>query len=211
MYKSTEEAQEDHIKNYRSDGIAKGKGQRYSSDFLRVKWVIDEVPEGSSVLDVGTNGGTIAVYLMQKDCYVKGIDIVQELVDKAIKRGVFAEQGTAEDLSRFKDGEFDNVICCEVLEHLYDPLPAIKEAYRVLKEGGKYIITVPHPNGLMGGEKLGDYHHQNFTIELLDTLLHQDFKRGNVNFYEIPYVKEYCVAQGISEGMPQWLGFVCTK
>lgn len=211
MYSSTKEAQEDHIKNYKSDGIAKGKGGRYSSDYLRVKWVNDEIGENSTVLDVGCNGGTIAVQLMQKGCYVKGIDIVQELVEKAIKRGVFAEQGTAEDLSRFNDNEFDNVICCEVLEHLYDPLPAIKEAHRVLKHGGKYIITVPHPNGLMGGEKLGDYHHQNFTVELLDTLLHQDFKRGNVMFVEIPYVKEYCIAHGIDENKPQWLGFVCIK
>lgn len=212
-YTSKESAQQDHINNYRSDGVAKMKGSRYSSDKYRVYFLLSEVPEKSYVLDVGCNGGTVAMPLMAlKKCYVKGIDIVPELVDAAKKRGVFAEIGEAEDLSRFKDGEFDCVICSEVLEHLFDPMPAIKEAHRVLKDGGKYIVTVPHPSGFMCKDgKLGDYHQTNFTLEILDTIFHNVFQHGEVTFIEIPYLLEYCLSNRIDPKMPQWLGIVGIK
>lgn len=50
--------------------------------------------------------------------------------------------GTAYDIPA-TDGEFDSAICTAVLEHLEEPDKAIKEANRVLKEGGFAIYTVP--------------------------------------------------------------------
>ena len=43
----------------------------------------------------------------------------------------------------FKDGEFDTVLCMSVLEHLEEPIRAIKEMRRVLKNGGTMIVSVP--------------------------------------------------------------------
>lgn len=43
----------------------------------------------------------------------------------------------------FKEGEFDVVLCMTVLEHLEDPTRAIKEMRRVLKVGGRIIVSVP--------------------------------------------------------------------
>lgn len=41
----------------------------------------------------------------------------------------------------FKDGEFEYVLCTEVLEHLKDPIKAINEIKRVLKNDGLFILT----------------------------------------------------------------------
>jgi len=49
--------------------------------------------------------------------------------------------GDAHKLSLFKDGEFSHVLSTEVLEHLQDPQLAINEMHRVLKDGGKLILT----------------------------------------------------------------------
>ncbi len=41
----------------------------------------------------------------------------------------------------FKDGEFDQILCTEVLEHLHTPGIAIQEMMRVLKPGGTILLT----------------------------------------------------------------------
>lgn len=41
------------------------------------------------------------------------------------------------------DNYFDGVIISEVLEHVFEPKVVLKEAYRVLKSGGKVFICVP--------------------------------------------------------------------
>lgn len=41
----------------------------------------------------------------------------------------------------FEDEKFDNILCIEVLEHLHSPHVAISEMKRVLKKGGKLILT----------------------------------------------------------------------
>lgn len=41
------------------------------------------------------------------------------------------------------DASFDVILCTEVFEHLPDPIAAIREFSRLLKPGGKVIITAP--------------------------------------------------------------------
>jgi SAM-dependent methyltransferase len=49
----------------------------------------------------------------------------------------------------FADGEFDVVLCCEILEHLTtDPLAALREIKRVLRRDGVLVMTTPNVNRL---------------------------------------------------------------
>jgi SAM-dependent methyltransferase len=43
----------------------------------------------------------------------------------------------------FRDAAFDGVVCAELLEHVYDPRRVIQEVRRVLKPGGRLVITAP--------------------------------------------------------------------
>tara|TARA_R100000789_G_C3015091_1_gene152264 strand:+ start:810 stop:1448 length:639 start_codon:yes stop_codon:yes gene_type:complete len=204
-YKNKIDAQGDHIKNYRSDGLNNGKGTYLSRDYMRFLWVMEKTPEGSIVLDIGCNTGIFSIPLQtEKKCYVRGIDVVPEIVEIAKKRGVRAEVGEAENLSQFGDKKFDTVLCCEVLEHLYNPFDAIAEAWRVLKKGGIMLVTIPHPFSKIC-ETLGDFHHQNFTAEKIYNVMYSRFKRDSVSYYEIPFVKDYCEKFGISPSAPQYL------
>jgi SAM-dependent methyltransferase len=44
---------------------------------------------------------------------------------------------------KLPDHHFDLVIHSDTLEHISDPLKALKECFRVLKEGGKLFYTIP--------------------------------------------------------------------
>ena len=48
----------------------------------------------------------------------------------------------------FADGEFDCVICTEVLEHCPDPVAVLAEMRRVLAPGGTAFVTTPFMKGL---------------------------------------------------------------
>ena len=43
----------------------------------------------------------------------------------------------------FEDNSFDSIVCFEVLEHVFEPEKIIQEMYRVLKPGGKLMLTTP--------------------------------------------------------------------
>jgi SAM-dependent methyltransferase len=43
----------------------------------------------------------------------------------------------------FKDDEFDSILCNQVLEHVFNPDQFISEIARVLKPGGRLLLTVP--------------------------------------------------------------------
>lgn len=44
----------------------------------------------------------------------------------------------------FKKEEFDEILCQDILEHVADYVPLLKELHRILKPGGQLKIRVPH-------------------------------------------------------------------
>jgi len=50
----------------------------------------------------------------------------------------------------FPDKKFDVVICSELLEHVPDPRAVLREAYRVLREGGILLVCVPFMHRIHG-------------------------------------------------------------
>lgn len=59
-------------------------------------------------------------------------------IDASAKPDIVAD---AHDMHMLKSGEFEVILCTEMLEHLYNPFKGIEEMARVLKPGGKLILT----------------------------------------------------------------------
>lgn len=109
------------------------------------------INENSKVLEIGcTNGFSSLEINKLTNCNVIGIDINQNSVDNANERilengldlsKISFEYGNAENL-RFKDNEFDLIICGNAMSFVSNKNKAIEELKRVLKPNG-FISIVP--------------------------------------------------------------------
>lgn len=95
-----------------------------------------------SILDVGAGTGA-KLQALNKLGRTAGIDASMRALVFCKKRGLDnVVQGVAEKLP-FEDRQFDILLYSDILEHLENPVEALKEGRRVLKDSGKIIITVP--------------------------------------------------------------------
>ena len=80
-------------------------------------WIIQRIPAGVRVLDVGCAGGRVARHLREKGCIVTGIERDPVLAEKARRYCAEVIEGDVEDpevLGR-ADGLFDYVVLSDIL------------------------------------------------------------------------------------------------
>ncbi|EEH19562.1 hypothetical protein PABG_01881 [Paracoccidioides brasiliensis Pb03] len=117
--------------------------------------------KASTILDVGCGGGQIVNYIMERyntvlpeNARIVALDFVEGMVNLVreqqrdhINRGdaVWGQLETAEldatDLSSIKDGECSHVLAGFVYSGIPDSAKAIKEAHRILQDGGIVALT----------------------------------------------------------------------
>ena len=118
--------------------------RRYRAEAYRrdcwVKAQAESLPPGSRILDAGAGASKYQPYFVhcryetQDFCKYEG-----ELV-KYLKPIDYVCEITAIPL---EDGCLDAVLCTEVLEHVTDPMAVLKEFSRLLKPGGRLLLTAP--------------------------------------------------------------------
>lgn len=100
---------------------------------------------------------------------------------------VYPGKDDAQTLETVKDGSMGQILLVDVLEHVNDDRAAIKSANRVLKNGGKFVISVPTPfYPYWFGEKFDRVigHRRHFTIEDIEKkLLEQGFEVSDYFYY----------------------------
>jgi len=97
---------------------------------------------GLRILDVGCGtGGTMEAMAGLGEIW--GCDISQEALQMCRRRGVTnLVHSRAEELG-LASSSFDVALSCDVLEHIEDDELALREMGRILRPGGRAIITVP--------------------------------------------------------------------
>lgn len=128
--------------------------------------LLDDV-DGERVLELGCGGGQCTVAMAQRGADVVGIDLAESQLAHA--RELAAEHGVdpafyredVTDLSRFGDGSFDAAFNAYVFQWVGDLDACFRETHRVLRPGGRFAFSMPHPvYGLADpetGEVTGSY------------------------------------------------------
>jgi SAM-dependent methyltransferase len=124
-------------------------GQNNESN--RVKWIeatLQKQPAGLKILDAGAGEKQFKRFCSHLDYYSQDFGKYDGKGDgTALQMGSW-DQSDLDYVSDITDipvenDSFDLVLCTEVFEHLPDPVKALNELARIVKPGGKIIITAP--------------------------------------------------------------------
>lgn len=102
--------------------------------------------EGKEVLDAACGVGYGTAYLAEAASHVTGVDIDADTLVYARRRypatNIEFQQMDVTRLA-FPAASFDVMVSFETLEHVDDAPGAVREAARVLRDGGVYIVSTP--------------------------------------------------------------------
>ncbi len=109
------------------------------------------VHPGQHILDVGTGTGVLIPYLleaMQEEGHILAIDISSGMLEVAGRKAFpanvdFLQADIAE--SGLPENRYDRIFCNAVFPHFTDKSKALSEIRRLLKPGGRLVIS--HPIG----------------------------------------------------------------
>lgn len=129
-----------HEKNVNKHGpqVVFGYPNMLPEQFLRLKFIVEQSEK--PVLDVGCDTGYVL------NCCGGGVGIDISFLRCCIAKRFFPDLNIVHAVAEylpFKNECFNTVLLAELLEHVLDPTQVLEEAYKVLKNDGKTVITVP--------------------------------------------------------------------
>lgn len=146
--------------------------------FMR-RWLVlnvlhSELSPGSRILEVGCGLGELAFTLAEQGYNVDACDLSVRAIQSAQSRFKIGRQPNffvADATSFCAPGQYDAILCLEVLEHVLDDAAMVRNLVDSLKPGGVLICSVPHNMVLwtLSDEAMG--HLRRYTCQEMLALL----------------------------------------
>jgi glycosyltransferase involved in cell wall biosynthesis len=120
------------------------------------RWMADAVRPhlGQRVLEIGAGIGNLTAWLLPRERYLASDvnpNYLQYLRNFAAgKPYLEVARVDLEDAACFAPlaGQFDTVVCLNVLEHVRDPVVSLRNMWAALAPGGRLVLYVPQGQGL---------------------------------------------------------------
>ena len=112
---------------------------------LRARFLLGAVSDGERVLDVGCGEGEFAARLARAGAVVTAVDVAEEALRRAREAHPELDLRLIEGEGEWDlpDSAFDVVWAGEVIEHVADTAGWLSEVRRVLRPGGRLLISTP--------------------------------------------------------------------
>lgn len=130
----------DDIANYYDQWFETPLGKKIFESERRAIESLIENGENKLALDLGIGTGLFTQILREKGFRVIGVDISEEMLKIARKRGFEVIKHDLNDPLPFENDSFDFVFSMTSIEFLKDPKPLFNETKRVLKKDGKFLL-----------------------------------------------------------------------
>jgi len=130
----------DNIANHYDKWFETPLGKKvYLSEKRAIENLIDNV-EGKTALDLGIGTGLFTQILKEKGYRVIGIDISDEMLKIARKKGFEVTKGDLNNPLPFEEESFDFVFSMTSIEFLKKPEKLIFDVKKILKKDGRFLL-----------------------------------------------------------------------
>lgn len=143
------------------------------------------------VLDIGCGEGRGMDLLMEHASTFTAVDKNRLVLENLREKYPLAEfiEANIPPLSMFEDESFDTVVTFQVIEHIEDDVKFVEEISRVLRPGGKAVITTPN---IKMSLTRNPWHVREYNKEEMVALMEPYFKKvGLKGVYGDEKVSEY--------------------
>ena len=157
-----------------------------------LRTIVDQIPEGSSVLDLGCGSGQLMSQLVARRCRVVGVEVDEEAVLACVARGLdVLHADINRGLTVFRDKQFDVVVLSQALQCIADTKGLLREIARV---GGLGIVSFPN----FAYRKLREmYYTEGRSPKSPGPYGYEWYDTPNRRFASILDVRDLCASSGI--------------
>ena len=136
---------------------------------------------GARMLDVGAASGIFMKLAQDRGYSVAGVEPSRTLVEEARERyGLSLMAGTVDDLE--ENETYQVITCLDLIEHLTDPLPALRSITQRLEKDGILVIVTPDIRSLAARVTGRHWWH---------------FRTAHINFFSRPSLRVLMESLGL--------------
>ena len=113
--------------------------RRAEKCLIKIGRALRKPPQEIRLLDIGCSTGAFIAVACRMGFSAEGVEPAPKAARSAQDAGLRVHQGLLEEVA-FPDQVFDAVTLFEVIEHVREAVPLIRECYRILRPGGVLVI-----------------------------------------------------------------------